>query len=381
MDQYCYVNPTGCRANGLRAYIEYGIPALRQAGIDARALDFDVSAQGRGRRRAEDRLNELLQPREMVEFPDARALFHARPGPQRRHLRLHGPLPLLEYLDHRPLDYRRWQLELQALDQAGALSAPTRACHREYLLAGLDSRDRPVAIFPNPVPARSLRPHRPRPIDVLFLGRPTRVKGFDLFLDLVKRLPPDLRIAAAGIPVQAWRTLVPEAVAQRVSCLGEVASAERFALLAQARVCVVPSRYESFSMVTSEALASGGHVVAWATGGTFDAYPSDLVHFATPFDAQAMAHTVMARLAAEELDAAQVDAFLAACNAAYVAGVQQVLQASHRRPAPPPRTIPRLEPALSHPVSGWRPKLRKLRRSPTQFLRDFVAKHLSSRTA
>lgn len=57
MDQYCYVNPSGGRANGLRAYIEYGIPALRQAGIYARSLDFDVSALGEGE--AKQRTNSM----------------------------------------------------------------------------------------------------------------------------------------------------------------------------------------------------------------------------------------------------------------------------------------------------------------------------------
>lgn len=227
------------------------------------------------------------------------------------------------------------------------------------------------------MPAQSLQLNGPRSIDLLFLGRPTRVKGFDLFIDLVARLPPDLRIAVAGVSLQSWMALVPHQVSRRVWCLGEIASVERFVLLAKARIVVVPSRYESFGMVAAEAMASGCQVLAWATGGTFEAYPGELVHFVAPFDGEAMAQAAMARLETPNLDTARVDAFLAASNAAYVQGVKQILLGRYGQRTSPPRAFSWFQPASRSPAPGWQAKLRKLRGSPTQFFKDFVAKHFT----
>jgi glycosyltransferase involved in cell wall biosynthesis len=115
--------------------------------------------------------------------------------------------------------------------------------------------------------------------NILFLGRLERRKGALEWLQaasMVSRQDPSLRFAFAGSNVlagnrlsseAALRELVPPDVRRRFTFYGEVARANLPLVLGQARLVVVPSRWENFPYSCIEAMTSGLPALATCNGG------------------------------------------------------------------------------------------------------------------
>jgi glycogen(starch) synthase len=137
--------------------------------------------------------------------------------------------------------------------------------------------DRAVVV-PHGMPDRAATP-RERPATeeplILFLGQLGFRKGIDVFLDALPAVlagrPATVAIAGAPqgeSPEAAFRARHAGAPwADRVRFLGLVDDATKQALLAAASVVAVPSRYESFGLVSVEAMMHGVAVVASRAGG------------------------------------------------------------------------------------------------------------------
>jgi glycogen(starch) synthase len=103
----------------------------------------------------------------------------------------------------------------------------------------------------------------------LYLGRlEIAQKGLDMLIDAFSRLPGDVRgellLAGDGPDEAAVRAMADErGVGDRVRFLGRVPPGERFDLLAQVDLVVMPSRYETFGMVAAESLAVKTPVLAF----------------------------------------------------------------------------------------------------------------------
>jgi glycosyltransferase involved in cell wall biosynthesis len=117
------------------------------------------------------------------------------------------------------------------------------------------------------------------PNHLLFVGLIRHVKGLDVLVRALGHLLPefpDLSLTVAGgsfyrsyeRDAEEVRSLVRAlGLSDRVRFLGEVTPADVAALMRNSAVLVVPSRRETFSLVTAEALASGTPVVATRCGG------------------------------------------------------------------------------------------------------------------
>lgn len=100
---------------------------------------------------------------------------------------------------------------------------------------------------------------------LLFLGRvDVEQKGLDLLLEAVRRSPPGmpLVIAGSGTAVEEKKLLrLAEDAGAEVVLAGRVTGAEKERLIRSCAAMVVPSRYETFSLVALEAMAYGKPVV------------------------------------------------------------------------------------------------------------------------
>ena len=110
------------------------------------------------------------------------------------------------------------------------------------------------------------------PPRVAFVGKLEEVKGPDLLfaaLELLARAnrAVDVRVAGAGSLEPRLREWAPGLAPHRIEFLGSTPHEEALQVLAQADIVVVPSRYESFSLVALEAIAAGRAVVATRVGG------------------------------------------------------------------------------------------------------------------
>lgn len=155
---------------------------------------------------------------------------------------------------------------------------------------------------------------------VLFIGRLEPRKGIDVFLGaarVVLREHPEARIVVAGdpsrpgpagVPYPEWWEQQHVPGGNRLSFAGHVDEDELTALLEQARVVVMPSRYESFGLVAVEAMMHGRPVVASRVGGLKEVVEDGVSGLLVPVgDAAALAEAV-GRVLADDALAAQLAA-------------------------------------------------------------------------
>ncbi len=130
-----------------------------------------------------------------------------------------------------------------------------------------------VRVVPNGVelPPASAKPAaNGAPPTVLFLGRLHPVKGIDRLLEgcaILSRKSRSFRVVVAGGGETQYRSELLQrqhalGLDDRVDWLGVAEGSDKWRLLAQARLLVLPSHSESFGNVVLEALASGRPVVA-----------------------------------------------------------------------------------------------------------------------
>lgn len=206
-------------------------------------------------------------------------------------VRLHGPHCILGPTLGEPegREYRmRCRAERSAIARASVVTSPgtdALAVVRDFY--GLELPN--ARVIPNPVAEvpveRRWRLVGSEAGRILFVGRFDRIKGADTLLDSfvdVASSRDDARLVFLGPDnglMKGARTFdapsyldefVPRTLHERVDLRGAqprpVVDAER----PKARVTVIASRYETFSMTTAEAMAAGSPVVAPRTGGVTD---------------------------------------------------------------------------------------------------------------
>lgn len=131
-------------------------------------------------------------------------------------------------------------------------------------------RGKEERIVRNPRPNVNAR-HRERriPATVLYVGRLSREKGFDRFLEITQQLPSSLVnqitvVGAGPLAERAMRLNDP-----RLDLVGAVPPETVQELMMQADLLIAPSRLlENQQTILLEAMAAGTPVVATDTGGT-----------------------------------------------------------------------------------------------------------------
>jgi glycosyltransferase involved in cell wall biosynthesis len=194
-----------------------------------------------------------------------------------------GPGCLAHYLPRRcgqanPLvmmrEYR-WGSEQRSLfNRYRAIVVASRFMRDEYLAAGVrPDHVHAIPLFAPPHVTGAMANEGLRPIDVLFLGRMTRLKGPDVLVEAAGRASARLGrrlsvvFAGEGPEREPLRAL---AAARGIDARfpGWVAPAERDRLLRDAAILAVPSRWpEPFGLVGLEGGVFGTPAVAFDAGG------------------------------------------------------------------------------------------------------------------
>jgi glycosyltransferase involved in cell wall biosynthesis len=135
--------------------------------------------------------------------------------------------------------------------------------------------------------------------DVLFVGRlEIAQKGLDLLVQAwalaAPRIEGDLVVAGSGPDEPRLRELVAQAgLADRVRYAGWVDEPAAIALMAEARLVAMPSRFETFGMVAVEALATGTPVVAFDIDALREVLPAGCTRTVPAFDVEAYAQALV----------------------------------------------------------------------------------------
>lgn len=110
------------------------------------------------------------------------------------------------------------------------------------------------------------------PIRILFVGKLDPIKGPDLLLDALERLaadqaPVDASFVGGGSLEADLRERAHGIAGSRITFYGVRRGQDLKALYTTSDIVVVPSRYETFSLVVLEAMAAGRPIVASRVGG------------------------------------------------------------------------------------------------------------------
>jgi len=111
---------------------------------------------------------------------------------------------------------------------------------------------------------------------VAFVGGDYRLKGLDSLIEAARRLPPSVRIVTAGVRMDAGlkALLRDDRLDGRVTLLGHVDDVAA-SLYAAADCFALPTRYDTFSLATLEAMASGLPVVVSRAAGVSELLSPD----------------------------------------------------------------------------------------------------------
>lgn len=170
---------------------------------------------------------------------------------------------------------------------AEALKKLNRRAHIDVIGNGLDSR------------ALEVRPHLGR--DVVYIGRlEVLCKGLDLLLQAWARahqhVDGDLIIVGSGPDEELVRRMARDSgLEERIRFAGWVDGADKFRLLSNARLAVIPSRHETFGLVAIEALATGTPTVAFDIPCLREVVPSGCGWLVEPFDTASLAREIVLR--------------------------------------------------------------------------------------
>ena len=211
------------------------------------------------------------------------------------------------WLDRHPAVRRQVQ---RALPQIACVTTVSETLRRT--IVELFGDVVPVEVIPNVVDDQvfvARRPDEPRDQGhLLFVGLIRHVKGLDVLVRALGHLLPDhpsLHLTVAGgafyrsyeRDATEVRSLVAALGLQdRVRFIGEVAPPDVATLMRRSALLVVPSRRESFSLVTAEALASGTPVVATRCGGPEEILTPDTGELVPVGDPAALAIAIEATL-------------------------------------------------------------------------------------
>ncbi|KKG86211.1 hypothetical protein DU57_02580 [Methanosarcina mazei] len=111
---------------------------------------------------------------------------------------------------------------------------------------------------------------------LLYMGLLSRIKGVDVLLNampIIVKEEPDvhLYIAGSGSEYENLVKIVEDLnLVNHVTFLGFVSGIEKYSFYNSIDICILPSIYESFGIVSLEAMACGKPVIASNTGGIPD---------------------------------------------------------------------------------------------------------------
>jgi hypothetical protein len=319
----------------------------------------------------------------VVEAPETGAATLGLPHGSPIHIRLHCANSLGAIWEGRSPDPEILAAEQAAVANASWVSAPSAAAWRET--ARIISLPEFVQVFPNPVPDYAAgAPEAVRAGRVVLLARAQVLKGVLALPEILRHLRQceGLRLIAAGEGMPGFVRAL--GLSDEVETTGELDAEGVRHLLGGAVVVLVPSLFETFSMVAAEALSAGTPVVTWAHTGAAELASAPLVRAVEPWDVEAFAKEAIA--AARSVAPRSAD-FAAACqrlNQGYLAGLARasnVAAPTAATPAidgratelPPDFLLPRSERRERMPnttSSPFRRKLRKLLRDPQAFFHD-----------
>ncbi|MDI9855074.1 glycosyltransferase [Comamonas sp. 17RB] len=327
MKKYYIADPFPYINHGITNYVESSIKILNDYGVDVSAFK-NKSNRFNKESFAKDILTECQGA--IVEIPDTHGMFSSGSDGVDLHVRLHAPILRLESLNQRNLSKERFSRELATINNAKFISSPTFSNFSAYKNYGLGEKDN-IEIFPNPLFFDNSIQAIEKDIDLVFVCRFERLKGIDLFAQLLCHLPNDIKVVVIGVKEENFSYFSNFNFSCQLELVGWISNNEKNEYIARSKICLMLSRFESFSMVVAEGLLHGCHVVTWNIAGAAEAFAEAPVKFVKPFDVRLLAASVLDLLDSDYPCRDNIIEFVNNNNNKYVNGVKNIIANSSDR--------------------------------------------------
>ena len=262
---YILVDPFNRKDSGVTTYTEYAIEQLEALGIRTKVIKknpTETLEEFRVRLRDEVKTTRNIL---CIEAPESLSATRLVESNAPLHIRLHCSRSLGAVVQGMPFSTDDVKFEQIEIERSKFLSSPSWASY--FASKELFKLKKTPNVFPNPA-APITRPHTTeKTYDVTFVGRYQKLKGTAFLEELAKRLP-DLSFAVVSPPLETT-----PAIDNLFFLDGTSMSKEE--IYALSSVVIIPSLFETSSMVAIEALTHGCHVVLWQHLGVAE-YFSDL---------------------------------------------------------------------------------------------------------
>lgn len=381
---YLFIDPVNRPDSGITSYCLSAHKLLSASGVSTKILSVSGhESLETFRRRLQLEIDTLNKTQRLfIEAPETMAITSGLQfGSAKLHLRLHCTRSIGQLFQHMPIDQQLSELEQIELHRADLISAPSRiTIEVTRQLYQLRSN---ISIYPNPVPPRSstdssISQSLPDKY-LLFVGRPHNLKGFYLLLKLaLSMLHINFIFLIPSISLTKYIKIPPNVT------LLDMHSICKYKLYQNAKATIIPSLFETASMVGIESISCGTPIIAWSHLGITEYATEKHILKVEPWDILQF-RSVIEKIYLSPNKPKQDPAFESDINQRFLEGLTQtydlqcidLMPIKFKEAQPIPNLfnaslaeILSLGTEMSKNNSHWRRKLRKLIHDPKLFFKD-----------
>ena len=379
---YVFADPIGRADSGVSSYVANATNVLARHGLRADVVTRRPSESlTTYRHRLAKAVIDIRQSHRsiVVEAPESDAATADIPSSAAEiHIRLHCSRQLGAFVQGERICMKSLEMEQREIRRAAHVSAPSRSA--VIASRAIFELREDICCYPNPAPLWAeeimARTSGDRAY-VVFVGRFHALKGAHWVHEMAKRLP-DVSFLMVG-PTPDTNSAIASLSNIRVVNGNTWSKPD---IYAQARLVIIPSLYETASMVGIEALSAGVPVIAWSHLGIAEYAPAPMVTLVQPYQLDKFSDAIrkVGQAPSTRISASQAsminDLYLRGFHAAQNSGhghfmpvalsKERVAEISSRI-GNPKEFFSMLAP---NPEPRWGRKLRKLQRDPIRFFND-----------
>ncbi|WP_219861228.1 glycosyltransferase family 4 protein [Vreelandella piezotolerans] len=289
------------------------------------------------------------------------------------HIRLHFSKAQGAHLENTDIDYKELKLERVAISKAQYISAPSKIA-ATYAKSFFDFES--AYIFPNPLSFNRLSLESKKIYDVGYIGRWQFLKGVHFLEPLIENTSCSFLIQSNYVP-----SFIKSNPKVRVVSGGALNG-----VYAQCKIVIVPSIFETSSMVVLEALASGAKVLTWSHIGVCEYLEHPNLIKIEPFNPHKLLKALVDTLSVSAVVNQDFCANINDVNEKYINGIREVFgKEGGIRNIQEELTAEfeimgkilserKFDFMTDNRMTPFERKLRKFRRTPILFFKDLVKK-------
>jgi glycosyltransferase involved in cell wall biosynthesis len=384
---YILVDPIGRVDSGISSYVNNACLVLKNRGINSQIITkIQQESIEEFRERIALYIQDIKKNKNsnniIVEAPEtASATINILRNQVKIHIRLHCSKNISNFILGRPLNKEYTNEEQMAIDKADYISAPSVSAS----LLSKNILNLPVNIncYPNPMYENIDLSIAKNNTDktILFVGRLHELKGVKWLIYLAGKLSDVSFCVVCPIGDREKYLFLPSNIT-----LVDGKQWDKSIYYRKARAVIIPSIYETSSMVGIEAIAMGIPIITWAHLGISEYAYHPYIISVKPWDINAFANEIKKILTLNINDKSiKNNDFIHNINELFFEGLKSTILKEHIdcMPSKSNKDILKdmrkvllksmiLQKNFPDVVPRWRRKLHKFKNKPLQFFKDSI---------